>query len=37
LAPYAGLTQDSLGNLYRTTYEGGTASGCNARHCGTIF
>jgi uncharacterized repeat protein (TIGR03803 family) len=37
--PYAGLTRDSAGNLYGTTYYGGTG-GCAsslANGCGTVF
>ena len=32
----AGLILDSAGNLYGTTEEGGTGSGCY-RGCGTVF
>jgi uncharacterized repeat protein (TIGR03803 family) len=37
MAPYAGLIQDSLGDFFGTTSEGGSAKGCDSRHCGTIF
>jgi uncharacterized repeat protein (TIGR03803 family) len=33
--PYAGLTADSEGNLYGTTYNGGTGACTNG--CGTVF
>jgi uncharacterized repeat protein (TIGR03803 family) len=33
--PQAGLIEDSAGNLYGTTYEGGT--GCTYFGCGTVF
>lgn len=33
--PYAGLTADSAGNLYGTTFVGG--SGCANQGCGTVF
>jgi uncharacterized repeat protein (TIGR03803 family) len=33
--PFAGLIQDANGNLYGTTYEGGT--GCGDLGCGTVF
>jgi uncharacterized repeat protein (TIGR03803 family) len=33
--PAAGLTWDAAGNLYGTTWGGGT--GCDLPHCGTIF
>lgn len=33
--PYAGLTRDSVGNLYGTTYYGGAA--CHTFGCGTVF
>lgn len=37
--PTTGLTMDSAGNLYGTTYEGGSGSGCAAVYsgCGTVF
>jgi uncharacterized repeat protein (TIGR03803 family) len=34
--PVAGLAMDSSGNLYGTTYNGGTSTNC-ASGCGTIF
>ncbi len=34
--PYAGLTFDSLGNLYGTTVLGG-ADGCDPGACGVVF
>ncbi len=34
--PYAGLVQDTNGDLYGTTYYGGTSSKCTGG-CGTIF
>jgi uncharacterized repeat protein (TIGR03803 family) len=33
--PLAGLLSDKAGNLYGTTYDGGT--GCSAPGCGTVF
>jgi uncharacterized repeat protein (TIGR03803 family) len=33
--PLAGLVVDSAGNLYGTTYVGGT--GCNGQGCGTVY
>ncbi len=33
--PLAGLVADSAGNLYGTTYVGGT--GCNGQGCGTVY
>jgi uncharacterized repeat protein (TIGR03803 family) len=35
--PVAGLTFDAMGNLYGTTYWGGTAGGCLVGGCGTVF
>jgi uncharacterized repeat protein (TIGR03803 family) len=36
--PMAGpLVQDSVGNLYGTTYVGGNGSGCGTGGCGTVF
>lgn len=35
--PKAGLVFDSAGNLYGTTYEGGTSDDCAATGCGTVF
>jgi uncharacterized repeat protein (TIGR03803 family) len=35
-SPYAGLILDSAGNLYGTTQEGGTGTGCY-RGCGIVF
>jgi uncharacterized repeat protein (TIGR03803 family) len=38
IAPYAGLTLDSAGNLYGTTEEGGTGQSTNCLGtCGTVF
>ncbi len=34
--PYSGLIMDAAGNLYGTTYVGGTGTGC-AVGCGTVF
>jgi uncharacterized repeat protein (TIGR03803 family) len=34
--PIAGVTSDSQGNLYGTTWEGG-GSGCGGKGCGTVF
>src|ERR1700719_2468244 len=34
--PVAGLVRDTLGNLYGTTYQGGS-TGCNNLGCGTVF
>ena len=35
--PEAGLIRDSLGNLYGTTFEGGSGSGCYGLGCGVVF
>jgi uncharacterized repeat protein (TIGR03803 family) len=35
--PYAGLVQDSAGNLYGTTYIGGDASCNGGNGCGSVF
>ena len=35
--PSAGLIFDATGNLYGTTTEGGTGSGCGNDGCGTVF
>jgi len=37
--PHAGLVMDAQGNLYGTTYQGGTGSTCSGwrRGCGTVF
>jgi len=36
--PFAGVIMDSAGNLYGTTYYGGSGTGCpNRRGCGTAF
>ena len=37
ITPYAGLVMDSSGNLYGTTYKGGTGAGCQSAGCGTVF
>jgi hypothetical protein len=34
--PEAGLILDAVGNLYGTTYYGGTGTGCDG-NCGTVF
>jgi len=34
---YAGLVRDAAGNLYGTTYQGGTGSNCGVGGCGTVF
>jgi uncharacterized repeat protein (TIGR03803 family) len=36
-SPEAGLIIDAAGNLYGTTYAGGTSSGCAPYGCGTVF
>jgi len=35
--PAAGLVFDQTGNLYSTTTEGGTGTGCSFHGCGTVF
>jgi hypothetical protein len=35
--PAAGLVFDQTGNLYSTTPEGGTGTGCSFHGCGTVF
>jgi len=35
--PYASLIMDSAGNLYGTTFFGGTGSQCGSVGCGTVF
>ena len=35
--PVAGLVIDQKGNLYGTTYAGGTSSTCNGYGCGVVF
>jgi uncharacterized repeat protein (TIGR03803 family) len=35
--PLSGLTFDTAGNLWGTTYQGGTNSGCTAGACGTVY
>jgi uncharacterized repeat protein (TIGR03803 family) len=35
--PYAGLTMDAAGNLYGTTWRGGSHSNCVSAGCGTVF
>jgi uncharacterized repeat protein (TIGR03803 family) len=35
--PMSDLTLDSAGNLYGTTYSGGTLTACNGHGCGTVF
>jgi uncharacterized repeat protein (TIGR03803 family) len=35
--PLSGLTFDTAGNLWGTTYHGGTTSGCTAGACGTLY
>lgn len=36
-SPYAGVTQDTNGAFYGTTYGGGTSGACYAVGCGTVF
>jgi uncharacterized repeat protein (TIGR03803 family) len=36
-SPQAGLIIDKKGNLYGTTYQGGTGTNCGAFACGTVF
>jgi len=36
-SPQAGLILDKKGNLYGTTYQGGTGTKCGAFACGTVF
>ena len=36
-SPYAGLVRDAAGNLYGTTYFGGSTAACNTNGCGTVF
>lgn len=35
--PYGGVILDSAGNLYGTTYYGGTGQSCSLGGCGTVF
>lgn len=35
--PYGGVVFDKAGNLYGTTYYGGSASACNGSGCGTVY
>ena len=35
--PFAGLVRDAAGNLYGTTYAGGTSNACGDSGCGTVF
>jgi uncharacterized repeat protein (TIGR03803 family) len=35
--PYAGVVFDNAGNLYSTTFAGGTSGGCAGYGCGTVF
>ncbi len=37
LYPAAGLTFDATGNLYSTTQQGGSGTGCHEGGCGTVF
>ena len=36
-SPLAGVTADSKGNLYGTTYSGGNLSVCNGSGCGVVY
>jgi len=36
-SPWAGLTIDSAGNLYGTTYSGGNLNNCSDGGCGVVF
>ncbi len=36
-SPQAGLIFDTAGNLYGTTYQGGSGGGCGTKGCGTVF
>src|SRR6202044_903345 len=35
--PYAGVIVDSAGNLYGTTYAGGSLTACGAAGCGVVY
>jgi uncharacterized repeat protein (TIGR03803 family) len=35
--PYSDLVADAAGNLYGTTNQGGTGTGCGSSGCGTVF
>src|SRR5215467_1913047 len=35
--PLGGLIFDTVGNLYGTTFIGGTSTGCGGGPCGTVF
>ena len=37
ILPYSSLVIDATGNLYGTTYGGGTHHSCGAEGCGTVF